>query len=124
MATEAVSTTLPVRPTKQTETHPLAPISADEIKKAVELIKSQWPSSTDLHFKAITLQEPNKAEAVPYIEAEYHGYGLPHIDRRVFVTYYLRMTVQVIDEVGLGHTVNILLEQISRDSCQSDDTER
>jgi hypothetical protein len=29
-----------------------------------------------------------------YIEAEFYGNQLPHIDRRVFVTYYLRQTVR------------------------------
>ncbi|KAK5169128.1 uncharacterized protein LTR77_006437 [Saxophila tyrrhenica] len=92
MATENITTSLPTRPAKQSNTHPLAPISADEIKNAVSIIKSQWPADTDLHFKALTLHEPAKAEAVPYIEAEFHGGELPRIERRVFVTYYLRQT--------------------------------
>lgn len=96
MSTEAVSTSLPVRTTKQSVVHPLAPLNADEIKNAVSLVHAQWPSNTDLHFKAITLQEPAKAEAVPYIEAEFNGYNLPSIDRRVFLTYYLRKTVSRI----------------------------
>ncbi len=95
MATENISSaSLPVRTTKQSIIHPLAPISANEIEGAVAIIKFQWPTDTDLHFKAITLQEPAKAEAVPYIEAEFHGADLPHIDRRVFCTYYLRQTVR------------------------------
>lgn len=93
MATESISSAfLPVRTAKQSNIHPLAPINATEIENAVAIIKLQWPGDTDLHFKAITLQEPAKAEAVPYIEAEFHGGDLPHIDRRVFVTYYLRQT--------------------------------
>ena len=78
--------------------HPLAPINSDEIQNAVELVKAQWPSNTDLHFKAITLQEPAKAEMVPYLEAEFSGSSLPTIDRRVFVTYYLRMTVSCLEQ--------------------------
>jgi primary-amine oxidase len=69
MATEAVSTSLPVRPTKARVPHPLAPINADEIQNAVSIIKGQWPTDTSLHFKALTLQEPAKAEAVPYVRA-------------------------------------------------------
>ena len=72
--------------------HPLAPISPEEVQSAVAFVKSQWPANTDLHFKAITLEEPAKAEVVPYIEAEFHGYGLPQIDRRIFVSYYLKQT--------------------------------
>lgn len=93
MSTEPVSGFLPLRTTKQSHVHPLAPLCADEIKDAVSLIKSQWPANTDVHFKALTLEEPAKAETVPYVEAEFHGYDLPNIDRRVFLTYYLRKTV-------------------------------
>lgn len=88
------STPLPVRPAKQSAPHPLAPISSDEIKNAVHLIQGQWPEGTDLHFKAITLHEPAKAEALPYLDAEFNGSDLPQIDRRVFLTYYLRRTVR------------------------------
>ena len=93
MSTDTVSTSLPVRSSKHNDLHPLAPSTREEIQNAVAIIKSQWPVDTDLHFKAITLQEPAKAEAVPYIEAEFNGYELPRIDRKIFVTYYLRQTV-------------------------------
>lgn len=97
MATESISTSLPMRgPSKQTQIHPLAPINASEIQHAVALIKSQWPEGQDLHFKAITLEEPAKAEMVQYLEAEFSENGsLPEIERKVFVTYYLRKTVSV-----------------------------
>lgn len=92
MSAETISSSLPVRPAKQSYTHPFAPLAGDEIKNAAHLIKSQWPSNTVLHFKAVTLEEPAKAEAVPYLEAEFHGDSLPTIDRRVFVSYYLKNT--------------------------------
>ena len=93
MATESVATPPPVYTAQHSDTHPLAPISANEIKNAVSIIKSQWPKDTDFQFKAVTLQEPPKVKTVPYIEAEFHGHDLPHIDRKVFVTYYIRNTV-------------------------------
>lgn len=94
MATDSISTSLPMRgPSKQTQLHPLAPVNASEIQHAVALIRSQWPEGQDLHFKAITLEEPAKTEMVPYLEAEFHGDALPKIDRKVFLTYYLRKTV-------------------------------
>jgi primary-amine oxidase len=93
VSVDTVSTSLPTRTAKRDDIHPLAPVSADEIQNAVALVKSQWPANTDLQFKAITLQEPAKAETVPYIEAEFHGYDLPQINRRVFVSYYLKQTV-------------------------------
>lgn len=95
MATESVAAPPPVYTAKHSDIHPLAPISADEIQNAVSKIKSQWPADTNFRFKSVTLQEPAKVEAVTYLEAEFHGYELPHIDRRVFVTYYIRNTVRV-----------------------------
>ncbi|KAM3413903.1 Amine oxidase [Cercospora zeina] len=92
MATQSVATSLPVRTTKQNDVHPLAPVDRNEIENAVQLVRAQWPEGTDLHFKTIMLQEPAKAEMVPYLEAELQGTHLPVIDRRAFVTYYLRMT--------------------------------
>lgn len=92
-ATYTSGTSLPVRPAARTSTHPLAPINAEEIKQAAALIKAQWPAGTDIHFKALTLEEPPKAETVPYLEAAFHGHDLPHIERKVFAAYYLRNTV-------------------------------
>lgn len=89
------STSLPVRTSKQSVTHPLAPLSAQEIQAASSLIYNQWPENTDLQFKVITLNEPAKAEMVPYLEAEFRGQRLPSIDRRVMVAYYIRKTVSI-----------------------------
>lgn len=95
MATESVSSaSLPLRPSAQAVAHPLAPLTGSEIHNASSLIKAQWPSGTDLHFKAVTLQEPSKADTVPFLEAEFHGWDLPQIERKVFVNYYLRSTVR------------------------------
>lgn len=96
MATESIAAPPAVYTAKHSETHPFAPISADEIRNAVSIIKSQWPADTDFQFKSVTLQEPTKAEAVPYLEAEFHGDDLPNIERRIFVTYYIRNTVSIV----------------------------
>lgn len=87
------SESLPVRTSKTTVSHPLAPLSAQEIHTASSLIRTQWPEKTDLQFKVLTLEEPAKAEMVPYLEAEFKGQSLPSIDRRVMVAYYIRKTV-------------------------------
>jgi primary-amine oxidase len=78
---------------KQISAHPLCPVTASEIKRSAELIKNLYPSKTKFQFKAITLEEPEKAQLVPYLEAEHKGARLPKIDRKVFVSYYLRNTV-------------------------------
>ncbi|KAK7513134.1 copper amine oxidase [Phyllosticta citriasiana] len=92
MATESVSS-LPERLAKQRQLHPLAPLTAEEIKAAAAVIKSVWPAGTDLQFKNITLEEPAKADVVPYLDAEHAGTPLPSgIRRKAFVNYYIRNT--------------------------------
>lgn len=82
-----------VVPQKQLNLHPLAPLSADEISVAAGLVRNLWPAGTDLHYKAVTLEEPPKAQVLPFLEAE-HGRGpVPSIQRKAFVNYYLRNTV-------------------------------
>ncbi len=78
---------------KRAVAHPLCPITASEIKRSANLIRNIYPSKTDIHFKAITLDEPEKAQLVPYLDAEHRGARLPPIDRRAFVSYYIRNTV-------------------------------
>lgn len=73
--------------------HPLAPLSATELKNAAAIIKASWPAHTDLHFKVVTLQEPPKSEVLKYLEAEHGGKALPSIPRKAFINYYIRNTV-------------------------------
>ena len=91
MATK-MEASLPLRTTTGSLAHPLAPLDAQEIKQAASFVRAQWPADTDLHFKSITLQEPAKTEVIPYLEAQIAGQGLPKIERRVTVTYYIRKT--------------------------------
>jgi len=93
MAPSAESIALPVHPVKSSSTHPFAPLSKDEILNASRLVQAQWPEGTDLHYKAVTLEEPLKAEAVHYLVAEHEGKSVPSIDRRALVAYYIRKTV-------------------------------
>ena len=93
MSTEQISLAPMAEAVKQIASHPLCPITAAEIKGAADLIRRLYPSKTNFQFKVITLQEPEKAQLVPYLEAEHQGEKLPNIDRRAFVCYYLRNTV-------------------------------
>lgn len=93
MSVEVISSSPAIRPAKQAYKHALEPISGDEIIKAADIVRSVWPSQTDLHFKVITLLEPPKAEVIPYLEAEHAGGSLPSVARKVFINYYLRNTV-------------------------------
>ena len=101
MLAEQVSMSAMAEVTKQWVAHPLCPITASEIKSAADLIKGRWPSKTDIHFKTITLEEPAKAELVPYLESEHRGSRLPHIDRKAFVSYYIRNTVRKSSQLSV-----------------------
>ncbi|KZF21758.1 hypothetical protein L228DRAFT_221769 [Xylona heveae TC161] len=80
--------------------HPLAPLSASEIVTGSKLIKELYPAETDIHFKAITLAEPAKQEAIPFLNAEHNGKPLPTIHRRAFVCYYIRNTNKLHEAVA------------------------
>jgi primary-amine oxidase len=78
---------------KGTLQHPIAPLTASEIAESSKLIKALWPADINFQFKVITLQEPKKAELVPFLAAEHKGEKTPLIERRSFVVYYIRNTV-------------------------------
>ena len=82
------------RTVKTVSAHPLAPLSAAELQSAASIIKASWPAHTDLYFKTVTLQEPPKADALKYLEAEHSGKPLPVISRQAFINYYIRNTVR------------------------------
>jgi primary-amine oxidase len=73
--------------------HPLGPLTAAEIKEAARLVRASWPADTKLQFKVITLSEPKKEEAAPYLVAEHAGETPQSIERRAFIAYYIRNTV-------------------------------
>ena len=99
MSTEQIPIPLPfVGSKKVTIQHPIGPLTASEISQSSSLIKSVWPSSTNIQFKVITLQEPKKAELAPFLTAERTGVSSASLDRRSFVVYYIRNTVSTINE--------------------------
>jgi primary-amine oxidase len=79
--------------------HPISPLTAGEITGSSRLVRQLWPENTKLQFKAVTLQEPNKAELLPYITAEYEGKATSPIDRKSFVVYYIRNTVSLLVQI-------------------------
>jgi len=74
-------------------THPLGPLTPDEIRRTSSVIAQSWPQGTQFRFKSIKLREPTKAELIPYLEAERAGKELPVIERFSDVVYYLKNTV-------------------------------
>ncbi|GAB7346684.1 hypothetical protein MBLNU459_g1806t2 [Dothideomycetes sp. NU459] len=109
MSLQPTSEALPVRTSKRAAVHPFAPLSRDEIRTASDLIQSQWPQNSDLQFKAVTLEEPAKAEAVPFLDAQRSGQKVPSIDRRAFVNYYIRKTSKFHEAV-----VNLSTQTVER----------
>ncbi|TAQ84205.1 hypothetical protein B7494_g7470 [Chlorociboria aeruginascens] len=89
---------------KSTVQHPLGPLTANEISETASLIKALWPTGTNVHFKSITLQEPDKKDLIPFLAAEHAGSKLPEVERRSFVVYYLRNTVEY--NVRLGPNIH------------------
>lgn len=73
--------------------HPLGPVTKDEINQSATLIRAQWPEGTKFQFKVITLLEPPKAELVPWLDAVKAGETPKPLDRKSTVIYYLRNTV-------------------------------
>lgn len=84
---------------KQISDHPLCPLTASEIERAGAAVKGIYSGSPEIQFKVITLEEPEKALLVPFLDAEHAGSKLPKLERRAFVSYYLRNAVRdVVDE--------------------------
>lgn len=95
MATETITYAPMVEVTKSLPIHPLSPLTSAEISKASALVKGLYPPQTGFQFKAVTLEEPEKARLVPYLETENAGQRPSPIDRRAFVCYYIRNTVSI-----------------------------
>ena len=98
MLLDQSSWNLPIAETdehKQWANHPLSPLTPAEISRTTDLITALYPPGTDLQFKAVTLEEPEKARVVTYLDAEHHGRETPSMDRKSFVSYYLRNTVRI-----------------------------
>ena len=56
-----------------TSVHPLQPLTAEEITVARGVVINSYEKSTVISFRAIQLQEPKKAELIPYLSAEHAG---------------------------------------------------
>ena len=93
MSTEQVSSVPSIGVAKHRPSHPLSPLTSSEISNAAKLVQNLYPAGTKLQYKAITLNEPAKAQLIPYLDAEQNGGRTPNIERTAFVAYYIRNTV-------------------------------
>ncbi|KAL8711071.1 MAG: hypothetical protein Q9220_004452 [cf. Caloplaca sp. 1 TL-2023] len=92
MSVEQVSFSPSIGVANHVSSHPLSPLTASEITVAAKYIQGLYPASTSLQYKAITLQEPDKAQLVPYLEAEHNGGRPSRVERKAFACYYIRNT--------------------------------
>jgi Cu2+-containing amine oxidase len=96
--------------------HVFSQLQAAEIEKVKILINRLWPEGTKFQYKVLTLQEPDKDEALAYLEAEHSGGPLPAVERRAWVNYYIRNTVR---RLAIKERLLMKVEQIPRGNCQS-----
>lgn len=73
-----------------TSLHPFDPITPGEIQLAVRVLQAAF-SGVPLRYKKIDLQEPIKADVVPYIEAERLRQPLPSRPARILLAYFNRL---------------------------------
>ncbi|OJJ81157.1 amine oxidase [Aspergillus glaucus CBS 516.65] len=73
-----------------TNLHPFDPITPGEIQLAVRVLQAAFPG-VSLRYKKIDLQEPIKADVIPYIEAERLRQPLPSRPARILLTYFNRL---------------------------------
>ncbi|KAI8648981.1 Amine oxidase [Fusarium keratoplasticum] len=70
--------------------HPFDPLRPDEVTTAVKVLNAALQGAP-LRFKTIDIQEPRKADVVPFIEAERLGAPLPPHPDRVLYVYFHRL---------------------------------
>ncbi|KAI9723695.1 MAG: hypothetical protein M1812_000995 [Candelaria pacifica] len=92
MSTESIPSGPAAIRTRQSPHHPLSPLTALEIATCADLIRGLYPASTILQFKAITLEEPEKHQLLPFLAAEHDGLNTPPIERNAFACYYIKNT--------------------------------
>lgn len=65
----------------QLSPHPLSQLTADEIRRAADIIRKARPSRSSIVFRTITLEEPAKAILLPFLATEHAGKLSPWTER-------------------------------------------
>jgi primary-amine oxidase len=95
-------------------THPLGPLTAEEISRSSRLVAQSWPEGTLFRFKVIKLREPTKTELLSYLDAKRAGTDLPAIDRLSDVAYYIKNTVRTLPPCRvLPSTTDVMAARIN-----------
>ncbi|KAF3908923.1 hypothetical protein AA313_de0209558 [Arthrobotrys entomopaga] len=74
--------------------HPFSPLTQQEIKDAAALLRKQHPDS-DIHFKCVTLREPEKELMKKWLAQEEGSKS--KIDRKAFIIFYIRHTPDLFE---------------------------
>ncbi|MDX2273390.1 MAG: primary-amine oxidase [Cyanobacteriota bacterium] len=96
----------PLKPSLSPPTHPLDPLTAEEIRQAVHLLRQTYPIDKQWRFATVTLQEPNKQSVMAFDQ------GDPSPERRAFVLLLHRQT-------GITYEAVVSLSQQRVESWQS-----
>ncbi|EWC46648.1 hypothetical protein DRE_04135 [Drechslerella stenobrocha 248] len=86
--------------------HPFSPLTEQEIRDAAALLRKEH-STVDLHFKCISLREPEKELMKKWLKEPEDL--KPKIDRKAFVVFYFRRTPELFECI-----VNLSAESIER----------
>lgn len=94
--------------------HPFSQLTPAEITQSAEIIRNLYPG-TELIFKIITLEEPDKAQALKYLEAEHAvEASRPFVERRSFAAYYKKGGASMISLLWLPGLVSAKLADLDR----------
>lgn len=76
--------------------HPFAPLTPEEIRTAVKILRSAYPEETRFQYKAITLLEPPKDA---YLAWEAFPESSSKPIRKAYIPYYIRQTSKYFEAV-------------------------
>lgn len=86
--------------------HPLDPITPEEVRKAVQIVKSSYPQQ-QVRFKLVDIFEVPKAEVVEYLENERLGQPLGKIpSRRARVYFHFQTDLNLLNKARVNITTS------------------
>ncbi|KAL4876380.1 copper amine oxidase [Aspergillus karnatakaensis] len=92
-----------------TTLHPFDPITPGEITLATKVLQAAFPG-VKLRYKKIDIQEPIKAEVVPYIEAERLGKPLPTKPTRLLQVLFHRLDTGAFHKALLNAATKTIID--------------
>ncbi|KAF1843687.1 putative copper amine oxidase [Cucurbitaria berberidis CBS 394.84] len=78
--------------------HPFLTLQPQEVFATAEIIRKVHSEKTVI-FRIVAIKEPNRAEAVKYLEAERKKLPLPTVPRRTYVTYQFQGQVDAWEDI-------------------------